>query len=284
MVKILTFFALILLYTVSANSCEIETYANIYKGSKVSKVLIKNSNCPTSIQDNFIEFIGNVEGVISARQFKNSFNHKIDLQPKIIKVTSLKSFIKRAVKLPFNYFVKGLRLLSTNQSIYNDKKIGHISCSTTCLDSGSKNILLRLNNQNIWVSANIKIKSKVYVLNRSIDIHSRAINPEHVVIKEIFINKNDSYITDIKTLQFFKPNKRIPKYTALRVTDLSPLNLVRAGMKVNVTINANNISLKSTGIARRNGQHRDEIEIYNPISKKKYIGTVTDFNKVVVNL
>lgn len=92
------------------------------------------------------------------------------------------------------------------------------------------------------------------------------------------------YLTDLSRIAFFKTNKSLRRGDVLKVSDLSPLTLVRAGDRVELVFENPHVKVKSQALSRQNGGMGDQVEVWNQATGKKYRGVVVDHNRVVVDL
>jgi len=92
------------------------------------------------------------------------------------------------------------------------------------------------------------------------------------------------YLTDLSTLNFYKTNKTLRSGDIVRTSDLVPQTLVKAGDRVDLIFENNHVRLKSQALSRQNGGVGDSIEVWNQATGKKYVGTVIDHKRVVVEL
>lgn len=92
------------------------------------------------------------------------------------------------------------------------------------------------------------------------------------------------YQTNLDKISYFKTNKTIRAGEFLRESDLVPLTLVRAGDKVDLYIENEQVRIKSHATSRQSGGLGEKIEVWNQANGKKYRGVITDHNKVVVEI
>lgn len=92
------------------------------------------------------------------------------------------------------------------------------------------------------------------------------------------------YQTNLSQIGYFKTNKTIRAGEFLRESDLVPLTLVRAGDKVDLYIENEQVRVKSHATSRQSGGLGEKIEVWNQANGKKYRGVITDHNKVVVEI
>lgn len=92
------------------------------------------------------------------------------------------------------------------------------------------------------------------------------------------------YLTDLSRITFYKTNKSLRRGDVLRISDLSPLTLVRAGDRVELIFENPHVKVKSQALSRQSGGMGDQVEVWNQANGKKYRGVVVDHNRVVVDL
>lgn len=92
------------------------------------------------------------------------------------------------------------------------------------------------------------------------------------------------YLTDLSKLSFYKTNKTLRVGDIVRVSDLVPQTLVKAGDRVELIFENSHVRVKSQALSRQNGGMGDDIEVWNQANGKKYRGTIVDHNRVQVNL
>lgn len=92
------------------------------------------------------------------------------------------------------------------------------------------------------------------------------------------------YVTDLSRINFFKTNKTLRTGEILKESDLTPLSLIRAGDKVEMSLESGSLNIKAHAVSRQNGGIGESVEVWNQSNGRKYRGVVTDFNKVTVEL
>lgn len=125
---------------------------------------------------------------------------------------------------------------------------------------------------------------KAYKLRRSLPAFSTGLTSDMFEEVSVPAPAFGQYLTDATRIGFFKTNKMLKAGDFLRSSDLSPITLVKAGDRVELVFENDHVTLKSQALARQNGGMGDSVEVWNQATGKKHRGTVTDHNKVVVEL
>lgn len=269
-------------------NCKIKTKSLLIKAGSFDSRVLEHQGCNDTTINRLITFLNNVNGVTSRFQIEEKFKD-LTIEPKIIRIVDLANLIKNKAELPFNYKVKDLKIVGENSNYLSlDNTDLSIECTPDCKKIGSNNfkVFYKENNNKkyIWVSGKTVKSQSVFVLNRTVDIHSTILNRGAVEEKTVDINSIDSYFTEVDKIHFYKPNKRINKGDPLKSSDLTPVRLVNIGRKVKVIIKSGKLEVKTSAISRQSGVFNNFIELYNPASSKKYLGKVIDYNTVVVEL
>ena len=92
------------------------------------------------------------------------------------------------------------------------------------------------------------------------------------------------YLSDLSTLAYYKTNKTLRIGDIVRTSDLVPQTLVKAGDRVDLIFENTQVRLKAQALSRQNGGVGDSVEVWNQATGKKYVGTVVDHKRVVVEL
>lgn len=269
-------------------NCEIHTYKRIIKINTIQdENVIKSSDCSSEIKSQFVNFISNTTGELSAkhlsRYFKNENNIDVNLTPKSFTVKVINNLIEDGFS-DKNIIVKEVTSLFSASS-FNLEANDQLSFECkNCDKPGEKNILAKLNNKKIWLNALIHKKRKAYILTKNItDLKMKLSSSD---FKEVSISDKGNTILfdDLDNIRFYKPTKLLRSGETVKKYDLRKRVLVKFGQKIQVSISNQNIKLKTKAIARRNGYIDDVIELINEKSKKTIYAKVIDFDKVQVEL
>jgi flagella basal body P-ring formation protein FlgA len=123
----------------------------------------------------------------------------------------------------------------------------------------------------------IKVKINLNAFSDKIETNSWEITRAPAINFGRYFNQPDK-------LKFYKTNKQLKAGDFIKESDLTPLNLVRAGDRVEITFENDHVKVKSQAVSRQNGGIEDEVEVWNQANGKKYKGVVTDFNRVTIRL
>jgi len=164
----------------------------------------------------------------------------------------------------------------------------YVDCSK-CLDSGKNNATLIINKKTgeeirIPFSVFLEEASTAYQVTSTILAFSNNIDTNS--LKEISTGEipHYSFFTDISNLHFYKNNKQLNPGDFLKKSDLTPINLVRAGFKTEINLENKFVKIKLYGQSKSNGGFGETVEVYQREKNKVYIGKVIDENKVMVKL
>lgn len=132
----------------------------------------------------------------------------------------------------------------------------------------------------INVSGKIRALGRVYQSIRDLNRHS-LINETDFIMIETELSNGEEVLGGIPRAT--RSTKIIKRGQILKTDHLQPLPLVFKENIVNVLVRGENISIKMTGVAEKDGWMGDQITILNPASKKVFRGRVIGPNLVEVN-
>lgn len=247
---------------------------------------IKKSNCDQKTRRIFIDFLSSSSGKMNhahlTQMFKSEFNLDIEFGGSI-EVVDLKKFISEALNRE-DIVVSSLSSLYGQASInLQGSETVAVECAS-CGEPGDKNIKLKVDQKTIWLSSNLKIKKRGYILTKDVSPFATNLDSSFLEPAHALDDGKGHFFQDIDHLKFFRANKRLRKGQALKQKDLIPKTLVKLNQEVEVLLKGQNITLKTNAKARQSGSHGDRIKLYNNKTKKNILGTVIDFNTVMVEL
>lgn len=271
------------------SACKIISYPEIIKLNKVlDSSIIKSSNCPKSIQGDFIDFVSSATGSLNSKHlshiFKTEYQLDIQFMPKTIKVKTIEEKLTEVLNLGSETVITKITNLHSESSLQLTIKDKISANCNSCESAGQKNIKLYVNKNPIWLSGQVFIKRSGFIVNQEINPFQEKLSRNLFSKKTFFDDGKKHLFKDIKEIRFYKTNKRLEKGNVLKTSDLSPLTLVRPGQKIKVILKGKNISLKSSAYSRAQGKIGDFIEVYNTKTNKKVTAQVVDFNTVMVQL
>jgi|GEM_PF-2854697 len=123
-----------------------------------------------------------------------------------------------------------------------------------------------------------------YKTRRNISAFTADLTPEMFEKVRVPDASYGQYLIDLSNLSFYKTNKTLRVGDIVRISDLVPQTLVKAGDRVELIFENSHVRVKSQALSRQNGGVGDNIEVWNQANGKKYRGTIVDRNRVQVNL
>lgn len=279
-----------LFYTHHAfSACNIVSYAEIVKLNKIlDSSIIKSSNCPKKIQENFLDFLSSTSGHLNSKHlqhiFKTEYQVDVNFKPNSLTVETVDDKVTDLLDLGDETIISKVTSLHNKASIQlstTDKL--KVACNN-CETPGQKNIKLYINDVPIWLSGHVFIKRIGFILKQELNPFQKKLSNQLFSKKTFFDDGRRHLFKDIDQINFYKTNKRLEKGQVLKTSDLSPLALIRPGQKIKVILKGKNISLKSSAYSRAQGKIGDFIEVYNTKTNKKITAQVVDFNTVMVQL
>lgn len=283
----------------NAKSCNIHTFDKIVylptKNISKARGVIKKSDCPSLVQRKFIEQIFNSSGTLSSRALStnedlNKMGYKINLTPSKVHVSNLKDKLKRHFELGPKWSFGKLKLLNSKYFIGLNKSDSIDMDCEFCHTTGEKNISLNIYNslknfsKTLWLNSTVYISTSVLVPNRSVSPSEPQLVPTDFQFKYLNVTRPEKYFTNKNQLVFYKLNKPLAQGKGLQFSDLSPVNLVSAGIPTTIILKSKTLVLEGQGIPRQSGKFGEVIKLLNPKTKRTISGKVIDFNKVLVDL
>lgn len=290
------FFASSIGYT---KECSITSFDKIYyiptNGAKSHNSLIKESDCPTTIQSAFISKIYQSSGLLTTKvlnydkRFKKS-GFTVHLVPNRIRVSNLKESLKEKFNLGNLWSFSKLRFVNkkTTLALMSEDSLS-FGCEF-CHTTGEKNISLTVYNpiknytKTHWASATVLVATKVLIPNRPISPSEPQLTPSDFKLKYLSVTRPEKYFTNIEQLVFYKVNKPISPNEGLLYNDLVPVNLVSAGTLTKIILRNKTLQVEGTAIPSQSGKFGEVIKLRNPKTNRMITGKVVDFNKVMVDL
>jgi flagella basal body P-ring formation protein FlgA len=296
----LVLFTLIIFTTFTAWSkpCHIGVYPKIYtidsNISKLTKEIIKKSDCDRAIKLDFVRFLTTTSGVVSntqlSRMFKSLENKSIRITPSKISIHKLDNYLTDRIAFSKNWFVREINSAKRNSAIVlNSEENLHVDCPS-CSFPGNKSIRLitqnPFNNTNKFqmINAKVLIKTTALVPRGIIQVDNQPLSKSMFKEQAVFVDNPAHIFLNKKALVFYKVNKPLTGEKALLLSDLVPVSIVKAGTPASILLDHDGISLKSTAVPLRSGKFGDIIQLRSTRSKKIITGKVIDYNKVAIEL
>lgn len=295
--KNLFYFLFLICCSLRAEICDLETFSKliIVRASVNDTNYIKKTNCPAETIRSFGKIINSIEGKITSEHLNRILEEESSLNviamiPRQIEVTTLEKVINENLNLDNNLVTKDINFVGT-QSILALTEQDQISLECQqCEILGEHNIKINISNplaassQSYWARSQILKKITAYKTTEEVSTKTAENFTSNLEATEIAVSKPELYLTDIKDLKFYRLNHSVKKGELIKLSDISPIVLVKTGSRVKVKIENKTLNLTSTSLANKSGVYGDSIELTNINSKRKLIGRITDFNTVVIDL
>jgi flagella basal body P-ring formation protein FlgA len=285
-------FIITLLFSVSlAWACELSVPQRLLIAGKISgKWAISKTDCSAEQISEVHALIQDQDGVIPVARLQAALGSGIRLisANKEVRIDNIESLIRRSypdvgdatvtISSPFQ---GALIELPTSGDLM-------LHCHP-CQFSGEEIMRLSVRNmadhQNEY---NFQAKFVKYVdayqIRQPVPAFSQKLTSEMFEQVKVPAAAYGQYLTDLSRIAFYKTNKSLRRGDILKVSDLSPLTLVRAGDRVELVFENPHVKVKSQALSRQNGGMGDQIEVWNQATGKKYRGVIVDHNRVVVDL
>lgn len=270
-----------------AQPCHIKAFRKILKINKVlDSTIIKESDCGDKERQIFTRFLsettGNMNGTHLSRVLKSESGIEV-LIDHDIEVVSMKDFLEKELDME-KAVITNLSSLYGQASInLKGEELLSASCGL-CSKPGNRNIKLSINQKALWLAAEIKIKRTALKLLKDVGPFTPGLDGSAVEIAIALDDGKAPPFRDPERLRFYKPNKPLSKGRTLLTSDLSPKTLVKYNQNVQVILKGKNVSLKTKATSRQNGRYGETIKLKSIKTNKELIGTVVDFNTVMVEL
>ncbi len=280
----------------SKTSCEIEFYPKIFLPSRFSvndiKTTVKNYTCSDEIINSAAKSISNYNGTISSKYLTQVIRSPISLtiKPKKIQILQLSDLIKKSFYENKSIFITEMKLFSNPKVIRveHDQEIS-LRCAN-CSNFGEKNIEINIRNlqsgakKTYWASVTIKTNVMALSAVSHIPIMMSPLKLNNFVFKPIKTVTPTIYFTQRNRLKYFRLNKAIIKGSPLRITDMTPIFLVKPGNIAELVFDNGLIKLGGKAYPKQRGRYGETIKLTHPRSGKAIFGKVIGKNKVLVQI
>jgi len=272
-------------------ACSLETHHQILILNKTEnlKKIIKKSDCDQETLAQFAQFASNANGVIGPRVFSQLFKN-VTISPAKVRFISLNDKLRDSDLLPKDARLEEVKKLNGSAVVVadHDQRL-EITCSG-CPSVGDNTLRITLRDQlgqelqSHWVQASIAVAINTLVANTTIPSGLAALTPSHFTRKTIYSTKPHALVNSNLPIHFYKISRPLVAGEALEKSFISPVQLVRPGAQVQVTVRDNNILLHGMAVPLGHGVYGQRIQLKNLKSSRIISGTVVDHNKVLVEL
>ncbi len=291
MIKLFSFLLIVLSTAVSACEVEVPDRLVVIGDAPDLSAVLAHSGCSAENIREISATLLSVNGKITKFHFTELLrtrNIQAEIKPHLFSVENLKHLVREQLKLP-----AGVQLQSSTAVNHPDYIVlspgERLEVRCEACSFGVRDTLKLFVNalDGSWkghlVTADFRKLVKAYRLTEFRQAFG-VLTPSVLLEAQVEAVPHTDLLSDLTHLSFYKLNKSLRSGDLVRLSDLTPLDLVKAGVSTEVVIENELIRLKTTGISRSNGSFGDLVEVYHPQKNKKYQGKVIDINKVLVEL
>lgn len=280
-----------LTFKAHASACFIETYDQVLILSNEGDFssLIKKSDCDNEELGRFVTFAQNAQGLVTAKIFNNAFP-SINLRPARVQFHNLEEQLSMRGILPTEGRVVSAKRLNGNSVIsFNSNQRLEFDCSS-CPSTGDNTIKVTTRDSlgtaqaTNWVGTSVGVPVKALVATKNHRASLKPIDATGFVEKTIISTKPQSLLNKSFPVHFYKLSKNISPGETLLRSQVSPVQLVRPGTEVRVTLKDAGITINGTAQPLSYGVLGQVIKLKNTRSSRIIWGKVVDTNSVVVEL
>jgi len=280
---------LAILFSISANACIIKGASSLIVFGKDKKVSFDQKNCSEQEILSLSDFIRESEGTISNQYLKRIPElSKISITPNSIRIRNLEDIVHDRLNLKDDQKVELLQQEFSNQfyKLASDEFL-EVYCSNCSSGKVNNFKIVKTNGtkrKTTWVKGKILTAVKTFIANKDIQLNFSSLNKSDFTYKTVYVSDSATAFSDMRTLLFHRLNKTIRRGHILKTSDLTPIQLVKYGTPVSVTVSKKSLRMKLMASPLDTGKLGDTVKLKNRNSKKIFYGTVTGINKVKVEL
>ncbi len=284
-------FLILTMCSVSSWACEVQLPPRILVSSQATGASHKTShNCESYQIEEVYNVLREQSGSIPVARIQMALSKQVKLlsTSSHIQIENIERIIEgNFTELKNSKNEWKSELLGSFYSLDMNDKI-EVSCHP-CEFRGTEHFGLKVT-QLGSVKLSLDIQTRVFKLEEAIRLKtnisafSDRIETNNWEITKAPATNFGRFFNQPENLKFYKTNKQLKAGEFIKESDLTPLNLVRAGDRVEITFENDHVKVKSQAISRQNGGISDEVEVWNQANGKKYKGVVTDFNRVTIKL
>lgn len=276
-------------FSLASLACTVTSSPVVFTTLSTNSSSFDFDSCTSEQVDSFNDIVLSSSGTLKEAMLRaNPLLSNIQLRPKTIRLRSLEETITNRLNLSGNIQVKVVDT-SINPEIlkHEDDDFLAVSCNN-CEKSGIQNILITRNSggkkATQWIKVNILKSVRAIVSKSSIGPEYSGIDASKVELKHVYTDKPDEVFNEFEDISLFRANKFIPKDSIIRISDLSPIQLVKPGASVKVKMKFDNLNISTQAISINGGFMGDEIKVKNEKTHKIYSARVVGVNEVKLDL
>lgn len=245
--------------------------------------------CSSEQVDAFNDILQNSSGTLKQSILNsNSTLANLNLVPKTMRIRSLEEVVSSRLNLTGNIQVEVIdNNINTEILKHNEDDFLSVSCNN-CEKSGPQNILITRNSGQTkttqWIKVSILKSVRAIVTKATIGLDYSGIDASKVELRQVFTDKPNDIFTEFTDISMYRANKTIPKDTIIKLSDLSPIQLVKPGASVKVKMNFDNLNITTKALSINGGFMGDEIKVKNEKTNKIFSARVIGINEVKLDL
>lgn len=280
---------ILFLLSLSSLACSVTSAPVVFTTQSANTSSFEFDSCTSEQIDLFNDIVLSSAGTLKEVMLQaNPLLSSIQLRPKTIRLRSLEETITSRLNLSGNIQVKVVDN-SINSEILKHEEDDFLSVScNNCDKSGIQNILITRNSgakkATQWIKVNILKSVRAIVSKTSIGPEYTGIDASKVELKHVYTDKPNDVFGDFEDISLYRANKFIAKDSIIKISDLSPVQLVKPGASVRVKMKFDNLNISTQAISIGGGFMGDEIKVKNEKTHKVFSARVVGVNEVKLDL
>lgn len=285
------FFIIIsLLVPALSSACDISEVKGIFYFPSLdfqSQELNRKGCSPKTLQK-LKRFVIQNDGDIPTRYLSELGEFKFSSNLKVLKIQDLSSLLRAKCENPNIVFGKINFSSTQNPILINNNETLEIN-DLDCDGLGEKSFTIIKKKNHILISsqpvfAQLQTKMIACYIKESPINYSQSSLKKLITPKEIITSKPEDYIAFNDNLALYQLRRRPPLHKLLRIRDIKPIPLTKAGREVTLILNSRGLKVTTRGKARKTATLGEMIEAINLNSNKKVWGKVIGENEIEVKL
>lgn len=280
--------------------CRVDTFKKVLFLKQPTQLkhldnIIKSSSCSQETLWEVGRTLYQIDGSISSKHLnrflkEEGINEQVALWPDQVEVIKLSRLVNLKLPLEETLHAKEFSIIDPIYSLGLENLRGIQASCHACNTTGTKNASFTFTNpisgyeRKLWIKLEIMQATRVAVAKSDIRPFAKTSLENEIEFKQGYYEDTSLYVKNMDEVKYYRINKAIKKGSPIKYSDLSPKTLVELGKLTEVLIEGRGLKIKSEAIARQSGKFGEQINLYNPESRKKLRGKVIDYNKVKVEI
>lgn len=240
-------------------------------------------NCSNDEAAKILRFARNYSGTFNKKQVINLIGFDLVLKESLT-TSTLDQLLTNEISKN-ELVVQSSKVINTNKYITTDSFQHFQLICPNCQKPGetTAEVFFDKNNKS-WIKIKLERLTQALISKLEINRNQQNLSKKSFVFKKVPTSNSQLIFKDFERLKFYKPRKNIPPNSVLLENDLMKKNLVTPQRPVKVLVNSNRLKLSIQAQPLNYGKIGDIIKLRNIRSSKIIVGTVIDFDTVVINL